>query len=314
MSMNNYETKRLELTCANRPTYVPGIPGQKGARSFISVFMNEDFQKNLKPGDPNYPVAVVINGFSGKNMEIGKTGPAEFIAGLSVGHIWRAELLVRVKREMVIHPDTKQPIMNTNGGQRYNAIEFRSLAGYFRYGKDAPKFIDQQISDKIRHYAWDSKIPVATLHGWLAEIRKVEPQGGVQTQLLTSLINACNEGMQHELQRRANDRTPYVPGAQTFRNAIVKQNAQNAYQPQGTGFVAQVAQAVNPVQQVQQGFTPPQMPQQPQQPVYPQTQGYVPPAQTQQAGPPPVITEPFMVPQGQMVANVDNGFPADGAY
>jgi len=296
--MDNYLTQRLELVCANQPVYVPGIPGQKGARGYISVFMNEDWQRSLKPGDENYPVAVVINGFSSMNMEAGKTGPAEFIAGLSKGHTFRAELRVRTKREFIIHPDTKQIMTTPSGAQRYNVVEFRSLGSYFRYGRDGRKFEDEQIMAGIRHYAWDGKLPLMALQNFLVEAQKAEPQGGVQTNLLTALINICNEGPQHETQRRANDRAPYVPGAETFRNATVKLPQANAYaggaQP---NFVQQVQNAVNPVTNVQQGFNP---------------------VSTQQAAPPtpPVVTNPLTPTQNtqQNVANAANGFPPEGQY
>jgi hypothetical protein len=258
--------------------------------------MNEDWQRTLKPGDPNYPVAVIVNGFSSKNMEAGKTGPAEFIAGLSLGHTFRAELRVRTKREYIIHPDTKQILTTENGAQRYNVVEFRSLGSYFRFGRDGRKFEDEQIATGIRHAAWDGKISMPLLQGWLVEAQKAEPQGGVQTNLLTAMMNVCTEGPAHEQQRRINERAPYVPGAATFRNAIVKQDTSNAYAgADGAGFAAQVKGAVSPVQVIQNGFAP-------QQPQPPQTNI------------PPVVVNPLtppLHPQTQ-TAEVDNGFNDPG--
>jgi hypothetical protein len=261
--MDNYLTQRLELVCANQPVYVPGVLGAKGARGYVSVFMNEDWQRTLKPGDPNYPVAVVVNGFSSKNMEAGKTGPAEFIAGLSLGHTFRAELRVRTKREFIIHPDTKQILTTESGAQRYNVVEFRSLGSYFRFGRDGRKFEDEQVATGLRHAAWDGKISMALLQGWLAEAQKSEPQGGAQTNLLTAMMTVCTEGPAHEQQRRMNDRAPYVIGAPTFRNALVKQDTSNAYGGGGgggpadvAGFAAQIANAAGAVKTVQTGFTP----------------------------------------------------------
>ncbi len=292
--MDNFTTSRLSLRCANDPVYVPGILGQKGNRAFLSAYIGEDWQNKLQPGDPNAAVPIVINAFSGKNMEAGKVGPAEWMAGLSVGHSFIAELRVRSKREMLTHPDTGAILVTQTGAQRYNVVQFFSIGSYFRYGRDGRKHEDEQIMSGVRHWAWDGKIPESAIHGYLQNIQTQEPQGGPQTQLLQRMLQDCVDGKAHELNRRTADRAPYVPGAPTFRNATVKQASQNAYPAPNAGFATQVQQAVNPVAAVQTGFTPPV---QPNAPVQPFTQ---PAAGGHQVPQTPPVVQPFTQQAGVM--------------